>query len=156
VGWFLGGYFGAWYVLFGIGFVSWLTGNPERLSVGMVLFGLFAYTLLIPGLLFSFMEPVIGKLSEKSAAALQDAVERGAIGRGYAFGMGLLCSVAAMVNCAVAWWAASTSRGFTVETLGENGLAAAMVTLMMGTLAIIAAAPWLGLQFLLMRGCRKE
>jgi hypothetical protein len=156
MGWFLGGYFCVWYVLFGVGYVGWLTTHPERLSVWMVLFGLFAYILLIPSLLFGLMEPVFDKLAAKSAAALEEAVERGVIGRGYAFAIGAVCSVAAMVNVVVAWWAAETSGGFSVETLGENGLAVAMVTLMMGTLAIIAGVPWFGMQLLVMRYCRKE
>ena len=149
MGWFLAGYFGGWYLLFAAGFIHWLTTNPEQLSVGTVLFGVFAYSVLIPGLLFGLMEPVLANFAAKSSAALSAAIQRRTIGRIHASLIGLLCSLGAMVNCIVAWWAASTSGALSIEALGENGLAVAMMALMMGTLGIIAACPWVGLQFVL-------
>src|SRR5687768_8818749 len=94
VGWFFGGYFGGWYVLFGVGLFRWLTGHPEHTaSWWMVAFGVIAYTLLIPSLLFGLMEPVLGRTSVTSAAPLQDGLERRAVGRAYVFAVGLGSSI---------------------------------------------------------------
>jgi hypothetical protein len=154
VGWFFSGYFGAWYVLFGVGFVRWATEQPEHTqSWWMFAFGIFAYVLFIPSMMFGLMEPVLGRITATSADVLRDGLQRGAIGRAYAFALGLICSLAAMASCFIAWMTASMSDVFSVEALGENGLAFAMVTLMMSTLAIVAVFPWLGLRYLLMK-CR--
>jgi hypothetical protein len=154
VGWLYGGYFGGWYVLLGLGFARWLaTDSSHRESWGMVVFGAFAYFLLIPSLLFGLI-PVLEKVFARSDATIRDGLVRRAISRGYAFAVGLAGSLVAMVTCFVVWSAASMSSDtLSVDQLGENGLAVVMVSMGMGTLVVIAACLWLGL-WLLLQTCR--
>jgi hypothetical protein len=153
VGWLYGGYFCGWYVLLGLGFVRWLaTDSSHRESWGMVLFGAFAYFLLIPSLLFGLM-PALEKVFDRSEATIRDGLARRAVSRGYAFAVGLTGSLVAMVTCLVGWWAAGMSDSLSADRLGENGVAVVIVSMALGTLAVIAACLWLGLRLLLL-SCR--
>jgi hypothetical protein len=120
----------------------------------MVAFGAVAYFLLIPSLLFGLM-PVLEKLSAQAESAIREGFTRRAVSRGYAFAVGLVGSLVAMVTCLVGWVAASMAHdALSADNLGETGLAVVVVSMMMGTLAVIAACPWLALRHLLMK-CRE-
>jgi len=154
VGWLYGGYFCGWYILLGVGFVRWLTMDPShRESWWMVAFGAVAYFLLIPSMLFGLM-PVLEKLSDRAESVIREGFTRRAVSRGYAFAVGLVGSLVAMVTCFVGWVAASMSPdALSEDKLGETGLAVVIVSMMMGTLAVITACLWLGLRLLLLK-CR--
>src|SRR6266478_5045658 len=143
VGWLYGGYFCGWYILLGVGYVRWLATEPShRESWGMVAFGAVAYFLLIPSLLFGLM-PVLEKLSSRAESAIREGFTRRAVSRGYAFVVGLVGSLVAMVTCFVGWVAASMSPdALAADNLGETGQAVVIVSMMMGTLAVIAACLW--------------
>jgi hypothetical protein len=150
-----GGYFGGWYVLFGLGFLRWVLEDSEHQSWWTIAFGLFAYLLLIPSLVLGMVGPIFEKIAKRSEAEIQAAFERRTLTRGYAFGTGFVLSLMAMITSFVAWLAAwMESNFFSTENLGENGLAVAMVSLMMGTVIVIALFPWLGVQHLLNRSRR--
>jgi hypothetical protein len=148
--WLYGGYFGGWYVLFGLGFLRWVLEDANRQSWWMIAFGLFAYLLLIPSLVLGMVGPIFEKIAARSDAEIQAAFEQRKLTRGYAFGAGFVLSLMAMITSFIAWFAASMeSDFFTPENLGENGLAVAMVSLMMGTIIVIGLFPWLGVRHLL-------
>jgi len=148
-----GGYLCGWYLLLGVGFVYWLTDPGHRESWWMIAFGSFAYFLVIPCLLFQLV-PVFAKLSVRAESAIEEGIARGALSRGYAFAVGLVGSLVAMVTCAVGYGvAAMESEEVSLGQLDDTGLAVAFFSLLTTALAIIAACPWLG-QLLLLRKCR--
>jgi hypothetical protein len=153
VSWLYAGYFCGWYAFLGLGLVAWFMDDPSNLhSWQMVAFGIFAYFLVIPGLLFQLI-PIFAKWSPGVDATVNDGLSRGAFVRGYAFAVGLVGSIVALVTCALGWGVASLeSQAISVEQLGENGLAVTMVSMLMGVVAVIGACPWLG-QLLLLRKC---
>jgi hypothetical protein len=115
----------------------------------MVAFGAFAYFLVIPALLFQ-MFPVFEKFSRGADSTINEGFARGVLSRGYAFVVGLVGSLVAMVTCAVGWAVASLeSAVLSQERLGETGIAVAMVSILMGVVTVIAACPWLGQQLLI-------
>jgi hypothetical protein len=152
VNWLYGGYFCGWYVLLGVGFVRWLTQDPShRESWWMVAFGVVAYFLLIPSMLFGLM-PVLEKLSARAEPVIREGITRRAVSRGYAFAVGLVGSLVAMVTCFVGWLAAAMApEALSTDNLGETGAGVVIVSMMMGTLAVIAACLWLGLRLLLLK-----
>jgi hypothetical protein len=150
-----GGYLCGWYLLLGAGFVYWLTDPGHRESWWMIAFGFFAYFLVIPCLLFQLV-PVFGKLSVRAEPAIEEGIARGALSRRYAFAVGLVGSLVAMVMCAVGYGvAAMESPEVPLGQHDDTGLAVTFFSLLMGVLAIIAACPWLG-QLLLLRKCRLQ
>jgi hypothetical protein len=152
-----GGYFGGWYVLFGIGFIRWVLVEPDDRSWWMIAFGAFAYFLLIPSLVLGMVGPIFEKIATRSEAEMQTAFDRRTLTRGYAFGTGFVLSLMAMVTSFIAWAAASMEPDFfSLENLGENGLAVVMVSLMMGIIIVIALFPWLGVRHLLSKSRRQE
>jgi hypothetical protein len=153
VNWLYYGYFFGWYALLGLGFAAWLDDPANRASWGMVAFGTFAYFVVIPGLLFRLL-PVFSKLSAGADSVVQEGLARGSLSRGYAFAVGLESSLMAIVTCAVAYGVAAMETDvLQPDRLGETGLAVAMVSILVGILAVIAACPWLG-RLLLLRKCR--
>jgi hypothetical protein len=154
VSWLYGGYFCGWYVLLGVGFVAWLTdGSGNGGSWGMIAFGAVAYFLVIPGLLFS-LTPVVAKLSSRVDVTVKEGLARGAVSRGYAFAVGLVGSLVAMVTCAVGYGVACMEfPDVPADQLDDTWLDVAFVSMLMGVLAVIAVCPWLG-QLLLLRKCR--
>jgi hypothetical protein len=153
VNWLYGGYFCGWYVLFGAGYAFWLTDPRNSESWAMVAFGAFAYSLVIPGLSFS-MTPVFAKLSDRVNPAVKEGFARGVFSRSYAFAVGLVFSLAAIVTCAVGWGVASLESDLLQpDRLGETGLDIAMISILMGVVTVIGACPWLG-QLVLLRKCR--
>jgi hypothetical protein len=112
------------------------------------------YFLLIPGLLLGLAGQVFENISARSEAVIRRGFEQRAISRGYAFAVGLVASLVAMITCFIEWVAASLeSESLSTDKLGENGLTVAIVALMAATVAIIALCPWLGSRLLLMK-CR--
>src|SRR5206468_1374869 len=102
------------------GFVRWLTKDPShRESWGMVAFGAAAYFLLIPSLLFGLM-PVLEKLSARTESAIREGFTRRAVSRGYAFAVGLVGSLVAMVTSLVV---ADRARRIAVGLGGDGRLA---------------------------------
>jgi hypothetical protein len=154
VSWLYAGYFCGWYMFLGLGLVAWFMDDPRKLqSWEMVAFGIFAYFLVIPSLLFQLI-PIFAKWSPGVDSAVKEGFARGAFSRGYAFVVGLVGSVVALVTCALGWGVASLeSEPISVEQLDENGVAVTVVSMLMGVLAVIAACPWLG-QLLLLGKCR--
>jgi hypothetical protein len=154
VSWLYAGYFCGWYAFLGLGLVAWFMDDPRNLqSWQMVAFGIFAYFLVIPGLLFQLI-PIFAKWSTGVDSAVKGGLARGAFSRSYAFVVGLVGSVVALVTCALGWGVASLeTEAISVERLGENGLAVTFVSMLVGVLAVIGACPWLG-QLLLLRKCR--
>ena len=147
------GYFCGWYVLFGVGFVYWLTDPRNRESWGMIAFGTVAYFLVIPGLLMQLL-PIVAKLSARMASAIEDGIARGALSRRYAFAVGLACSLAMMATCVVGYGvAALESEGAPIGQQDDTGLAVAFFSMLASILAVFAAGPWIG-QLLLLRKCR--
>src|SRR4051794_28174264 len=125
----------------------------HRESWWMIAFGAVAYFLLIPSMLFGLM-PVLEKLSARAEPAIREGITRRAVSRGYAFAVGLVCSLVAMVTCLVGWVAASMApEALSTDNLGETGVTVVIVSMMMGTVAVIAACLWVGIRLLLMK-CR--
>jgi hypothetical protein len=119
----------------------------------MVAFGAFAYFLVIPGLLF-LLTPVFANLSPGVDAAVKDGFARRAVSRGYAFAVGLVGSLVAMVTCAVGYGVACMEfPDVSVDQLDETWLTVAFVAMLLGVLAVIAGCPWFG-QLLLLSKCQ--
>jgi hypothetical protein len=152
MGWLLGGYFGGWYILFGVGYVYWLSEPSHRETWGMVAFGAFGYFVCIPGLLFGLMH-LLGKLTERSEASIAAGLERRAVSRGYVFAVGFGGSLVAMATCTLGYMVAALSQDTLTETLGEIGLAVLIMALLMGPCAIVTGCLWLGMRHLLTK-CR--
>jgi len=155
VNWLHAGYIYGWYVLFGLGFVRWLWEQPTLAQPWWV-YALvtLTYFVLIPGAMFGLMGPMLQNISAKDEAEVQEGYRRHRLSRGFAFSAGVVASLVAMTTCAVAWLAASMeSAFFSTKNLGENGVAAAIISLMMGIVAVVAVCPWLGARLLLLR-CR--
>ena len=148
--WLYAGYFGGWYILFGLGFIRWVLAEPDDRSWWMIAFGVFAYFLLIPSLVLGMVGPIFEKLATRSQAEIDDAIKRRTLTSGYAFATGFVLSLMAIITSFIAWSVASMeSAFFTPENLGENWLAFAMVSLMMSIIIGIALFPWLGVRHLL-------
>lgn len=145
----LGGYFCGWYLLLGVGYVTWLQMPGNATSWWTIAFGALAYVLLIPSLLFGMMEPVFGTLSARLQGVIEEATAAGTIKREWAFALGLLCSAVAMTTCLVGGWSvAMVPERLSTENLGETGVAVAMMAILVTGLAIIALCPWLGMRYL--------
>ncbi len=155
--WLYAGYFGGWYILFGLGFIHWVLVEPDDRSSWMIAFGVFAYFLLIPSLMLGMVGPVFEKLATRSQAEIDDAIKRSTLTSGYAFATGFVLSLMAMITSFIAWSVASMEADFfTPENLGENWLAFAMVSLLMGIILVIALFPWLGVRHLLDKSRRSD
>ncbi len=155
--WLYAGYFGGWYILFGLGFIRWVLAEPDDRSWWMIAFGVFAYFLLIPSLVLGMVGPIFEKIATRSQAEIDDAFKRRTLASGYVFATGFVLSLMAMITSFIAWSVASMeSDFFTPEHLGENGLAVAMVSLMMGIIIVIALFPWLGVRHLLNKSRRSD
>jgi hypothetical protein len=155
--WLYAGYFGGWYILFGLGFIRWVLGEPDDRSWWVIAFGVFAYFLLIPSLVLGMVGPIFEKIATRSQVEIDDAIKRRTLTSGYAFATGFVLSLMAIITSFIAWSVASMeSDFFTPENLGENGLAVAMVSLMMGIIIVIALFPWLGVRHLLNKSRRSD
>jgi hypothetical protein len=113
-----------------------------------------AYFLLIPGLLLGLAGQFFENISARSEAVIRRGFEQRVISRGYAFAVGLVASLVAVITSCIVWVAASLeSESLSIDKLGGNGTAVVMVSIMVATVAIIAVCPWLGSRLLLMK-CR--
>jgi hypothetical protein len=119
----------------------------------MIAFGALAYFLVIPGLLIQLV-PIFAKLSARVEPTIEEEIARGVLSRRYAFAVGLVASLVAIVTCAVGYGvAALESDAVATEQFDETALAVAFFSLLMAVLVGIAAGPWVG-QLLLLRKCR--
>jgi hypothetical protein len=151
MGWLYGGYVTGWYCMFGLGFAYWLSYEiAHEAPWGQLAFGAFGYFVVIPTLAFGLMKPVVNAIPAASVAAVRNGFERRAFSRTFAFGVGLFGSVVAVVTCTVIYLLAGVAD-ISTEALGENGVAVAIVSIMMLVLTVIAVCPWLGTRVLLAR-----
>jgi hypothetical protein len=98
--------------------------------------------------------PVFAKAAPGVDAAVKEGFARGSVSRSYAFAVGLVSSLVAIVTCAVGYGVACMEfPDVPIDQPHETWLDVAVFAMLLGVLAVIAACPWLG-QLLLVRKCR--
>jgi hypothetical protein len=130
--WVYGGYLTAWYVVLGIGFALALPTHSDPWMAAL------AFFLLIPGLIVMCSGLGDDLIAQKSKAAVDRAVQRGSLSRGYTFATGLAAAVASMAGIVLV--------GCTVYPFQHHPIC--VVLLLFGSAAVLAASFHLGVWWL--------
>jgi hypothetical protein len=132
LGWMYSGFAAAWYAVLGVGWLLTLRESSNHFLTAL------AFFVFIPGLFGGLCELCAKVAGSQRKAALASALRSGALTRGFAFGAGVTAGIVSIIGVVFSGVAA-----FAISQ-GEAGIAIALG----GTIAVLMAAPFLGLWLL--------